>query len=489
MKKGKLIIALLVAGVGTKAQDSIVWVDDNPILAAMDSMLQSRYIQWNDFTTDIAELNSYGFEQDEKPEYPDSIYEQRLNHLNAQTPFPLDYNDIVQAYIELYANKRRTTTANVLGLAETFFPMFEEHLNKYQMPLEIKYLAIVESALNPKAISSAGAGGLWQFMYQTGQMYGLDVTSHIDERMDPYLATDAACQYLSYLYSLYNDWGVALAAYNAGPGNVNKAIRKSGDKTTYWEIRNYLPRETQGYVPAFIAVNYIMNYSAEHNIYPREPVIKYFEYDTLHIDGGLKLEHIALTLGVDLELLEYINPIYINGVIPSGIGKMPLYLPVGYIGDFIVNEEAIRQFVNDEQAINDGDAVYAENTNKIIHTVKSGEYLSLIATKYGCTVEELQQWNGLDRTLINSGDQLVVYLDGAVEVENNTTNSEPLETITNTDDSGVEYEYYTIQYGDTLWDIANRFDGVSVDDLRNLNRGIDERDLKNGQKIKIKKKG
>lgn len=497
MGKRKFIIVALISSLGLQAQelDSLEFTEDNPVVAAMDSLLLSRWIEWDDFTTDIEELNVYGFDKNEVPFYEDSVYQRRLEHLDAQTPFPLDYNDIVQAYIELYAEKRRTTTSKVLGLAETYFPMFEEHLMKYDMPLEIKYLAIVESALNAKAISHAGAAGLWQFMYPTGQLYDLDVTSHIDERMDPYLATDAACQYLGYLYGLYEDWGVALAAYNAGPGNVNKAIRKSGDKTTYWEIRNYLPRETQGYVPAFIAVNYIMNYATEHNIYPREPEIKYFEYDTLHIEGGLELEGIAECLNLELELLEYLNPVYTNGVIPAGIGKMPIYLPVDAVGDFIVNEEFMRQQQEVEAvAVNatsdtDDDEDYDGQT-KIVHKVRSGEYLGVIAEKYGCSVSDIQRWNGMSGTFLNSGDKLTIYVNGGAPSDDSTdTTSNTSTTEVEEDPDGTVYVYYTIQYGDTLWDIASRYDGVSVDDLRALNKDLDERDLKNGQRIKIKKKG
>src|SRR5690606_35823122 len=240
----------------------------------------------------------------------DSILEARLKTINDATPIEMEYNQYVKAFINLYVNKKRDLSSIVLGIAPRYFPMFEEVLDRYNMPLELKYLAIVESALNPSAQSWVGAKGLWQFMYRTGKMYDLQVTSFYDERMDPYKSTVAACNYMMDLYKMYDDWNLVLAAYNSGPGNVNRAIRRSGGFKDYWKIRPFLPRETRGYVPAFIAVNYMMNYAEEHHIYPKMAPLTNTLVDTVHIKRSMSFTQISNYIDISEELLAELNPMY-----------------------------------------------------------------------------------------------------------------------------------------------------------------------------------
>ena len=242
---------------------------DHPVAARLDSLLYLNYFQLSE--KEIDAIDSSVLASGEIPDWHDSIYDHRLQELDALSPMQLDYNPVVRSFIDLYSKRRREQVGRMLGLANYYFPLFEQALDKYDMPLELKYLAVVESALNPTARSRVGAAGLWQFMYATGKMNGLTVNSYVDERHDPLKATEAACKYLTTLYNIFDDWNLALAAYNSGPGNVNKAIRRSGGKTNYWEIRPFLPRETAGYVPAFIAVNYIMNYHEEHLLFNLQP--------------------------------------------------------------------------------------------------------------------------------------------------------------------------------------------------------------------------
>ena len=242
--------------------------ENSVILGMLDSLVNLKFYTNTNFTSDTNILNVYNFPIDSVPVYSDSILAERIENLNIQTPFELTFNKNVKNYIRTYSVKRRELTSKVLGLSELYFPLFEEQLDKHNMPLELKYLSVIESALNPTANSKAGAKGLWQFMYRTGKMYGLKSNSLVEDRFDPYKSTDAACRHLQDLYDIYGNWSLALAAYNSGAGNVNRAIRRAGGVKSYWAIWPYLPRETRGYVPAFIAVVYIMNYSAEHNIYP-----------------------------------------------------------------------------------------------------------------------------------------------------------------------------------------------------------------------------
>ena len=333
--------------------------------------------------------------------------EKRIHFLNHQTPFDFNSSNLILTYIKTYSEKRKKLTAKMLAYGEFYFPIFEEQLIKHELPLELKYLPIVESALNPIAKSRAGAVGLWQFMPQTGKMMGLEINSYVDERKDPILSTEAACLYLKKLFSIYKDWNLALAAYNAGPGNVNKAIRRSGGETDYWKVRSFLPKETQNYIPAFTAVNYMMNYNYIGNQTFKGLPFVYYDVDTLHIDERIDFKVLEEWLSYDIEKLSFLNPIYCQQIIPKNNKKNSLCLPSFLIADFLMQQ----------------DSIYHYSTISI--------------------------------------------------------NSNGYNTISNTSN------FYIIKEGDTIWDIAEKYNGLSVTDIKNFNKNVDISNIKKGDKIII----
>ena len=280
--------------------DTIVNVEQSSVMEMLDMISNISYFRDVYLDIDSSLWNPYGFAPYEVPTYPDSVYEQRIKALARETNIPLTYNARVKAYIDLYANRKRQQCSRMLGLSYVYFPMFEEYLDKYNLPLELKYLAMVESALNPVAGSRVGAKGLWQFMYATGKDYGLRLTTLYDDRYDPMKETEAACQYLQSLYARYGDWFLVLAAYNSGPGTVNKAILRSGGAKNYWTISRYLPRETQDYVPAFIAVTYVMNFASAHNLYPLNPGLLLHGTDTVMVHDYINFEQVSQCVGVPI---------------------------------------------------------------------------------------------------------------------------------------------------------------------------------------------
>ena len=374
--------------------------------------------------------------------------------------------------------------------------MFEETLDEYNLPLELKYLAVVESALSPSARSRVGAQGLWQFMYRTGKMYGLNVNSYYDERMDPYKATRAACEYMSDLYDMYGDWSLVLAAYNSGPGNVNKAIRRSGGHKDYWKIRRWLPRETRGYVPAFIAVNYMMNYPTEHGIYPKELRAEIFETDTIYLNEAMSFKKIASFLEISEEDLAFYNPQYKLNYIPKSDKDLPLCLPNKLIGEYLSNEREIfaeirKQEIKDSIA---GVEAKPELPPSITHYVRSGEFLGYIAEKHHVSVKNIMEWNNMYSTRINPGDKLIIYTNTKYSSKSSNTTAqktvvkeEPKKSTTNS--SKTKYQFHTVKRGDTLWDIAKYYENTTVNDLKRLNSGMNFRRLKPGMQVKVKEIG
>src|SRR5690554_2785174 len=423
-------------------------------------------------------IQALGYEYEDVPVFPDSVYCQRLSEMNERSPFQLDCNADVLSVLRFFAENRRGFTSVVLGRSKLYFPMYEEKLAKHDMPLELKYLSVIESGLRPQVKSRAGALGLWQFMYRTGKYYGLNQNSYIDERMDPEKATEAACLYLKHLHSMYDDWNMALAAYNAGPGNVNKAIRRSGGKMTYWEIRPYLPRETQGYVPNFIAMSYMMTYHAEHNVKVREAKYHDFEIDTVCLKDGLHMEVIDSIIDWAVEDIKMLNPIYKTAYIPKTTPAQCIQIPTSYLGRWIEFEDSIYKL--DSLIYESIVEKKPEEQVVTIHYVRSGQTLGHIAERYGTTVRNIMDWNNLRSTRLAIGQRLTIYgKEAALKVKEEPKNETvAYETLT----TGT---LHTIRSGDNLWSIA-REKGTTVDELLKLNPGVDYRDLKVGQRIRVK---
>ena len=370
-----------------------------------------RYLEY-----DSAEMNPYGYEFGEVPIFPDDVYKQRIEKLAAQTTLPMVYNPAVRAKIDNYVFRFRAFTGRMLGLSYVYFPMFEEMLDKYNMPLELKCLAVVESALNPLAVSRVGAKGLWQFMYATGKQYGLKSNSLVDDRFDPLKETEAACRFMLDLYHRYKDWFLVLAAYNSGPGTVNKAIARAGGVMDYWAICPYLPAETQNYVPTFIAINYVVHYAKEHNLYPIAPDMLISGTDTVTVRDVLSFAQLHETLGVSIKDLETNNPQYTKGIIPASDSiKYILRLPSQYAVQFAVSEKEIYAYKTREQI--DKEKVLEEAQKVVVtppkpkvkyHTVKKGETLSGIAKKYKVSVSNIKKWNNLKSNTIRTNQRLRV---------------------------------------------------------------------------------
>ena len=341
----------------------------------------------------------------------DSVFEHYMAELDARTPFEMAYNPVVKRYLERYLKYGTARLSRMMAHGQYYFPMFEEHLDKYDMPLEIKYLAVVESALNPKARSYVGATGLWQFMYGTGKLYDLKVNSYVDDRNDPLKSTEAACQYMLKMYDVFEDWNLVLAAYNSGPGNVRKAIRRSGGKTSYWEIRPFLPRETSAYVPLFIAATYAMEYGHLYGIGPADIPVYYMETDTVRITQQVHFKQIQDELGVDEALMEFLNPQYKYKIVPVVKGQdYFLSLPKDAANHFRIGQDSIYKVAEgyfESRASSMPD--FTQMNERTVHRVKSGETLGHIAGKYGVGVSEIKRWNGLKSDMIRVGQRIVVY--------------------------------------------------------------------------------
>lgn len=479
-----LVLVLISAlGLGQlyaqKGSESNPVFTDDPIAAMLDSLARLKYFEKG--YAKPAKPSKYQFPADSIPRYDDGVYEARLTRLNSQSPFDLVYNESVKGYIEMYAVRKRELVSRMMALSQYYFPMFEEALDRYNLPLELKYLAICESALNPNARSKAGAMGLWQFMYPTGKMFGLNVSSYVDDRCDPYKATIAACEYLQFLYKMFGDWEMVLAAYNGGPGTVNRAIRRSGGKKTYWEIRPFLPRETQGYVPAFIAVNYVMNYTAEHNLYPGIPRKTFFQIDTVQVKQQITFQQLSAVLDIPVEDIQYLNPCYKKQVIPVNPNGQPytLVLPTGKIGSFINNELAIYNYLKEAPPT----FAAVEEVDKV-HTVRSGEHLSTVAKKYNCTITELQAWNNLKSLKVVPGQKLVVKVPKPAVNTAAAAASKPAVAQASTKPAGQKAKYYTVRKGDTLWEIAQK-NGLTVEELRKLNNMSTKSKIVPGARLKV----
>ncbi|MEG2573897.1 MAG: transglycosylase SLT domain-containing protein [Bacteroides sp.] len=351
--------------------------------------------------------------KDVNPLFSDSEYIDRLSRIPSIMEMP--YNDIVRKFIDIYTGRLRHNTSYMLGAANFYIPIFEEALDVYNIPQELKYLPIIESALQPTAVSRVGAAGLWQFMIGTGKYYGLESNSLIDERRDPIKSTWAAARYLKDLYAIYQDWNLVIAAYNCGPGNINKAIRRAGGSKDYWAIYNYLPKETRGYVPAFIAANYVMTYYCDHNICPMENTLP-TNTDTVQVTKDLHFEQIADICGINVAQIRSLNPQYKRDIVPGNTKSYPLRLPQNYISTFIDSQDTIythranELFTKRKTVSAREDAVSKQYSSRktTYHKIRNGDTLSTIARKYGVSVSSIKKWNNLRSTRIAAGKRLKI---------------------------------------------------------------------------------
>jgi membrane-bound lytic murein transglycosylase D len=492
--ENKIVIDTLIDG-KSLIEKSIPAVVDSTNIRTLEDLEEAVKIdeKWLEelysnalFDTIYKTVTELDYKPVDYPELSTDTLRARLKRLNSRTPFNVEYNPSLENVIKRYLKSRRTSLSRLMGLSHYYFPMFESALDKYDIPLEIKYLAIVESALKPKARSRVGATGLWQFMFSTGKMYGLDVSSYVDERRDPIKSTEAAAKYLAKLYEIFGDWDLALAAYNSGPGNVSKAIRRSGGYKNYWNIRQNLPRETAGYVPAFLATMYIFEFAEEHGFKPERPAFQYAETDTIHVKQMITLDHVAEVTDIKIEELQYLNPSYKLDIIPFIKDEnYTLRLPRYAIGSFVANEDKIYAFAQEELNKREKPLPqFFENDTKIRYRVKSGDYLGKVARKYGVRVSSIKRWNGLRSNNLRIGQRLTIYPRNPGKGTSNTISKPNTKTKTIVNTSGKKT--YKVKSGDSLWSIAQKFSGVSVQNLKDWN-DISSNKLKIGTTIVVSK--
>lgn len=445
-----------------------------------DSLLNIWYSHKmaSDDEMEVYDMDSIRFESN----VPDEVYIERIKKMNSFISLP--YNEIVKNYIILYSEKMPTKMSHILGLCQYYMPIFEDIFNRYDIPQELKAMAVIESAMDPLAVSRAGAKGMWQFMYSTAKMYGLHIDSFVDERLDPVKSAEAAAQYLQDSYEIFGDWNLAIASYNCGAGNVNKAIRRSGGKRAFWDIWPYLPRETRGYVPAFVGALYTMTYYKEHGIRPEAVEIP-AHIDTLKINKQLHLRQVADLTAAPLEELKNLNPQYRHEIIPGESREYILRIPYEYTNAFIEYEDSVYRHKVEEyfnpvtiKKIKDG-----ADGERIVYRVKNGDYLGRIASRHRCTVAQIKRWNNLSSNNIRVGQRLVIYR-GGTSSGSASASSAPAKTQSSSAAPASGGSTYTVKSGDTLSGIANR-NGVTVAQLKQWN-GLSGNNIKVGQKLKVK---
>jgi membrane-bound lytic murein transglycosylase D len=463
-----------IAGPSVENEDSLEFVR---FMETMEESLRLYRSEWDQTADYDSIIKALGYETGHIPTFSDSIYCARLQRMSALSPMPFDCHPSILENIHFFNEKRRSFIKVTMGRAKLYFDLFEAALDRHGLPLELKYLAVIESGLRPQVRSRAGAMGLWQFMYATGKMYGLTENSYIDERMDPEKSTEAACRYLKRLYEIYNDWNLALAAYNAGPGNVNKAIRRSGGKMTYWDVRPFLPKETQGYVPNFVTVAYLMTHHTDHNLIPAPAPALPQDMDTVCLKTGIKMQTLESHLNWPIDDIKALNPIYKTTTIPSTEPKQCLTMPLEKIALFIDLEDSIYRADSSLfhtpriQPATTSAPVEPRTISTKYHKVKSGETMTMIAKKYGISVSHLMKLNNLRSTTLQVGQTL--------RVEGTPSSSS---TSTATSSSGGKY--HTIQTGDTFYKVAQKY-GTTVDAIQRLNPGVSSSGLKIGQRIRV----
>ncbi len=507
----------VVTAIDTNSHQSIYIEPDEVIRGFFAEKLDSMVNSWYSSSIFLSDSSEFDFSVPYNMQIPDSLIVARLQAI--PTAVPLAYNKVVRDFIEMYTYRKRNQVEIMLGLASFYFPLFEEIFDRHNLPHELKYLAIIESALNPVAVSRAGAVGLWQIMYGTARYLNMEVSTFIDERRDVYKATDAAARYLKQLYDIYGDWHLVIAAYNCGPGNVNKAIRRSSGRTDYWQIYSALPRETRGYVPAYIAATYVMNYYREHQLVPRVPNISLIT-DTLMVSDYLHFNQVAENLSLDVAALRELNPLYRRDIIPATAEKpLPLRIPLEHIPVFIDVSDTIFSHKREKYFPNNSlvaprsasTAAYVpadiRGKARISYTVKSGDTPGHIARWFNVNLNDLRDWNSLSRNLIRVGQRLTVFVAEDKKEHYERINllsfnakqemaGQPVKADAPAQTSAAiasavsdgDFEYYTVRSGDNLWQIAQKFPGISNDEIMRLNNITNARNLKVGQRLKIKPK-
>jgi len=498
--------------------DSIksTFVQDN-IASCVDSLWMkelSNLDLYNDLSVDIKNINI-----DKKVDFelPTEVLKSRLALMDAKSPFNIEYNQGLENIIKSFLKNRKKSFERLMAISEFYFPMFEEAMARQNVPLEIKYLAVVESALNPKAVSRVGATGLWQFMFQTGKQYGLNINTYVDDRSDPLKASDAAALYMSNMYKIFGDWDLVLASYNSGPGNVAKAIRRSGGQQNFWNIRKHLPKETQGYVPAFLATMYIYEYHKEHGIVPNRAVIKHFATDTIMVKREITFKQISDLIDIPVSQLQLLNPAYKRDVVPFIEGENHyLRMPNDKVAIYTSNEDKIYAYVNYETSKRERpyEIRYASKVNEAedghvvtktrFYKIKRGDSLSEIANKYGVSVSELKKWNRIRGTYAPRGKMLKIYSYDNVAVNPKDVESKEVaevkkEPTADTEKSLVaetkfkeevvvtlvtNTKKYKVKRGDNLSSIANKY-GVTIADIKEWN-DLKKNSVTSGKVLKIK---
>jgi membrane-bound lytic murein transglycosylase D len=514
MKIKTLIILLFTTTLIARAlpENDTIYIRSNDgielITRNLDSLVNSWYVKLA-----LRNLNNQANDS-VIADLPDSVYKERISRINSVIKLP--YNNIIRNHIRVYTVTKLESTSAILGLSDYYFPIIEDIFDSYGLPPELKYMAVIESALNPNAVSRVGATGMWQFLYSTGKLYGLTINSVVDERRDPVKATHAAARYLRDMYNIYHDWVLVIAAFNCGPGNVDKAIRRSGNRKDYWEIYYRLPRETRGYIPGYIAATYTLTYYKDDNIQPLSISIP-VATDTIMVTKDIHLTQISEVMGIPIGELRALNPQYKTGLVPGSSKPQSLTLPISHVGDFIDLSDTIRNHKSDIYlnktylSANPTQSTYlppdVKGKTKIYYVVKDGDNLGFIAEWYRVGLTDLRYWNDIYSNTIRIGQRLAIFVDPSKAdfyskvntmsfAEKQAMIGNPVTTSQNAaqamtitgNQADSEYVTYIVQYGDTIWDIVKKFPSVTTTEVLALNNISDPGRIQVGQKLRIRKK-